>query len=132
MKNLYFLFGIMIVAEVCLLMIGIILTIRKSRNYILADIIIIILVSACIIVDIPTIKDVINKETTEIVAEYEGYVLAGHTPGAIIIKFKNAGKSYEISSPRLMKIHVDLEVGKTYKVTFFNNTKIIKEYELIE
>ena len=129
MKNLYFLFGIMLTVAVGLLIIGIICMVKKKF---LEGIVLTIFALGSVLLDIPTIKDVLTKETTEIIAEYEGYVLTGHTPGAIIIKFKKNQKSYELSSPRVMKIHVKLEEGKTYKITYFNNTKIIKEYELIE
>ena len=129
MKNLYFLFGIMLTVAIGLLIIGIIYMVKKKF---LEGIVLTIFALGSVLLNIPTIKDVLTKETTEIIAEYEGYVLTGHTPGAIIIKFKKNQKSYELSSPRVMKIHVKLEEGKTYKITYFNNTKIIKEYVLIE
>lgn len=34
--------------------------------------------------------------------------------------------------PIIIKTHVKMEVYKTYKIEYFNNTKVIKNYELIE
>ena len=78
------------------------------------------------------IKDITKQETTEITAVYIGYEKGSVDPGAWRLILKNEDETYKIISPIITKIHVKMEVGKTYKIEYFNNTKIVKDYKLIE
>jgi hypothetical protein len=81
---------------------------------------------------IATLASTKTSETTEITAVYVEYQKGSVDPGAWRLIFENENGTYKIISPIITKIHVKLEVGKTYKIEYFDNSKIIKKYTLIE
>lgn len=132
MKNLWYLFSVMIVIIIGLIIIGVVLYAKKEKHYILAEIIIIFGVIFLFVESIPYIKDIKRQETTILTAVYDEYQITSTSSPTAILIFKSNGKIYEIISPRIFKIHVKLESGKNYIVEYYNNTKIIKSYTLIE
>ena len=132
MKNLYFLFGIMIVLIIGLIIIGIVLYVKKEKHLILCEIFIICSVIFLSVESIPYIKDIKNQEVYVITAVYDEYQITSTSSPTVTLVFKSNGKSYEIISPLVFKFHVKLEPGKNYIVEYYSNTKIIKSYTLIE
>ncbi len=132
MKNLWYIFGISVFTFIGLIIIGIILYIKKDKHYIISEIIIIAALILFIFESIPYVKDITKQETTEITAVYVEYQKGSVDPGAWRLIFENENGTYKIISPIITKIHVKLEVGKTYKIEYFDNSKIIKKYTLIE
>lgn len=132
MKNLWYIFGISVFAFIILIITGIIFFIRKDKYYIISEIIIIAMWIFFIVESVPYIKDITKQETTEIIAVYVEYQKGSVDPGAWRLIFENESETYKIISPIITKIHVKMEVGKTYKIEYFDNSKIIKDYTLIE
>ena len=132
MENIWYIFGISVFAFIVLIIAGIIFFIRKDKHYILTEIIIVVMLLFLLVDSIPFIKDLTMHETTEITAVYVEYQKGSVDPGAWRLIFENENGTYKIISPIITKIHVKLEVGKTYKIEYFDNSKIIKKYTLIE
>lgn len=132
MKNIWCIFGVSVFTFIGLIIIGIILYIKKDKHYIISEIIIIAALIFYIFESIPYVKDITNQKTTEITAVYVEYQEGSVEPGAWRLIFENEGETYKIISPIITKIHVKMEVGKTYKIEYFDNSKIIKNYTLIE
>ena len=132
MKNIWYIFGISVFSFIVLIIADIIFYIRKDKYYILLEIIIIAMLIFLLVDSGPYIKDITKHETTEITVVYVEYQKRSVDPGAWRLIFENENGTYKIISPIITKIHVKLEVGKTYKIEYFDNSKIIKKYTLIE
>lgn len=132
MKNIWYIFGTIVVASVVLLTAAVIIFIKKEKCYILIDLILIATVVFCLILDIPYMKDLAKQETTEVIAVYVEYQTGNVHPGARRLFFENENNEFNLLAPVITKEHVKMEVGKTYKIEYFDNSKVIKDYELIE
>ena len=132
MKNIWYIFGAIVIASVVLLTAAVIIFIKKEKYYILIDLILIATVVFCLISDIPYMKDLAKQETTEVIAVYVEYQTGNVHPGARRLFFENENNEFNLLAPVITKEHVKMEVGKTYKIEYFDNSKVIKDYELIE
>ena len=132
MKNIWYIFGTVVIASVVLLTAAVIIFIKKEKYYILIDLILIATVVFCLISDIPYMKDLAKQETTEVIAVYVEYQTGNVHPGARRLFFENENNKFNLLAPIISKEHVKMEVGKTYKIEYFYNSKVIKNYELIE
>ena len=132
MKNIWYIFGTVVIMSVVLLTAAVIVFIRKEKYYILIDLILIATVVFCLILDIPYMKDIVKKETAEVIAVYVEYQTGNVHPGARRLFFENGEDEFNLLAPIITKEHVKMEVGKTYKIEYFDNSKVIKDYELIE
>lgn len=132
MENIWYIFGISIIAFIVLVITGIVLYIKKYKYYILSEIIIIAMLIFLAVDSIPYVKDTIKQETTEITAVYVEYQKGNVDPGAWRLIFENEKETYKIISPIITKNHVKLEVDKTYKIEYFKNTEIIKNFILVK
>ncbi len=131
MNNLLstFIFHMMLI--LILIIIGVSITIKKKKMYILSDIIIVILIASMLIIDIPLMKDLSQNETVEIVAVYVED--KGHQRGVgHHIIFKDGNKTVDFRVLRFTKIYNNLEIGKTYRIEYYINSKIIKNCVLVE
>ena len=132
MKNIWYIFGTVVIMSIVLLTAAVIIFIKKEKYYILIDLILIATVVFCLISDIPYMKDIANKETTEVIAVYVEYQTGNVHPGARRLFFENREDEFNLLAPVITKDCVKMEVGKTYKIKYFDNSKVIKDYELIE
>ena len=132
MENIWYIFGTVGIMSIFLLTAAVIFFIKKEKHYILIDLIIIATVAYCLISDIPYMKDLAKQETTEVIAVYVEYQTGNVHPGARRLFFENRNNEFNLLAPTITKIHVKMEVGKTYKIEYFDNSKIIKKYTLIE
>ena len=132
MENIWYIFGTVGIMSIVLLTAAVIVFIRKEKYYILIDLILIATVVFCLILDIPYMKDIAKKETAEVIAVYVEYQTGNVHPGARRLFFENGEDEFNLLAPIITKEHVKMEVGKTYKIEYFDNSKVIKDYELIE
>lgn len=132
MKNIWFIFGTVIITVVILLTASIIFFVRKEKYYILINLILMSVMVFCLISDIPYMKDILKQETTEVIAVYVKYQTGNVHPGARRLFFENEEDEFNLLAPIITKEHVKMEVGKTYKIEYFDNSRVIKNYELIE
>ena len=81
------------------------------------------------------IKDLTNRETTIVTAKYVRYLSSGREATRYTRKmiFTVGGEEIGLYAPILTKrkYYLEMEEGKRYKIEYFNHTKIIKCYELI-
>ena len=132
MKNIWYIFGISVFAFIVLIIAGIIFYIRKDKYYILSEIIIIAMLIFLLVDSAPYIKDITKHETTEITAVYVEYQKGSVDPGAWRLIFENEEDEFNLLAPVITKDCVKMKVGKTYKIEYFDNSRVIKNYELIE
>lgn len=132
MKNIWYILGIIIFAIIVSIIAGVIFLIRKDKYYIFCELILIFCLIFFSVKSVPFIKDITKQETTIITAVYVKYQKDSVYPGSWRLILENDCETYKIISPVITKIHVKMEEGKTYTVEYYNNTKIIKKYTLIE
>ena len=132
MKNFWIIFGIHIFTYIGFIVVGIVLYIKKGKYYIWELIIVIAALLFLTYESIPFVKDVVKQETTQFTAVYVEYQKGSVDPGAWRLIFESENERYKVISPIITKIHVKMEKGKIYQIEYFNNTKIIKSYKLIE
>ena len=132
MENIWYIFGTTVIMSIVLLPAAVIFFIKKEKHYILIDLIIIATEVFCLISDIPYMKDIVNKGTTEVIAVYVEYQTGNVHPGARRLFFENEEDEFNLLAPVITKDCVKMKVGKTYKIEYFDNSRVIKNYELIE
>ena len=132
MKNIWCIFGIVVIVAVILLIAAILIFIRRKKYYVLSGIFVLAMAAVLLVLDIPYIKDLAQQETTEVVAVYVKYQTGNVDPGAKRLFFKNGKNEFDLLAPTITKDCVKMKVGKKYKIEYFNNSKVIKKYELIE
>lgn len=105
----------------------------KKPNYHIPKIVFCV---ACIIAlfvyNIPIIKDLVEGETTVVVAEYSDFQSSNTRPGTRKVFFRANNKKYTLYIPTFTRDVAGLETGKIYEIEYFNNSKVIKSYEIIE
>ena len=106
--------------------------VKKEKYYIFSEIVIIALVLFCLISDIPYIKDISNQKTIEVTAVYVEYQRGNVHPGARRLVFENEEDTLNLLAPIITKDHVKMEPGKSYKIEYYINSKVIKDYTLIK
>jgi len=132
MINLWLIFGVTVIGILALIPIGIYLFKKKEKYYKLSLIVLIGLGLFCIISDIPYIKDIAKQETIEITAVYTEWHTNSPHPGARHLWFKSGGQEFRLLAPTITQEHINMEIGKRYRIEYFVNTNVIKSYELIE
>ena len=132
MENIWYIFGTTVIMSIVLLTAAVIFFIKKEKHYILINLIIIATEVFCLISDIPYMKDIVNKGTTEVIAVYVEYQTGNVHPGARRLFFENEEDEFNLLAPVITKDCVKMKVGKKYKIEYFVNSKVIKKYTLIE
>jgi hypothetical protein len=132
MENIWYIFGTVGIMSIVLLTAAVIFFIKKEEHYILINLIIIAIVVFSLISDIPYMKDLAKQETTEVIAVYVEYQTGNVHPGARRLFFENEEDEFNLLAPVITKDCVKMKVGKKYKIEYFNNSRVIKNYELIE
>ncbi len=130
MQNLWYIYGVMIFSWVCGICAAIHATIKKERFYILFDIIIVFLLIYTFISYIPYLQDLTQKETIEIEGVFDVYY--GNIRPEFDVYFETDSGREKVIIPKWAFILPELEEGKMYRIEYFKNTRVIKEYELIE
>lgn len=132
MPDIWYLFGFYIAIFIVFIATGIVYYIKKFKHYIFVEIFIIASLIFLTIYSFPYIKDIVEQETTEITAVYVDVQKGNGYPGARKLVLKNEDETYIIISSNFTKVPAKMEQGKTYKIEYYNNTKVIKNYILIE
>ncbi len=84
------------------------------------------------ILDIPLYKDMLEKGTKTVVAEYVEFQSSNTEPGTYKAYFKGNNGRFHVYVPIYTRDITKLEVGKTYEVEYFCYSQVIKEYKLLE
>lgn len=106
--------------------------VKKNKGYIIVTVIAFCMLALLFIHDFPYYQDLAQQETTVIVAEYTKFQSSNTKPGTRMLFFKNEdGQEFSLYIPTITRAVAKMETGKTYEVEFFNNSKVIKEYILV-
>ncbi len=132
MNNLWTLLGITIFVVVVSIGFVIYAFVTKTDYYILKSLFIIGLAIFFTITDIPYMEDVIEQETTTIIAEYHHFQPSNTRPGTRTLFFESQNGELRLLATTISRTVAYMEEGKTYEIEYFNNSKVIKEYRLIE
>jgi hypothetical protein len=84
------------------------------------------------ILEIPLYRDMIEKGTKTVVAEYVEFQSSNTDPGTYKAYFKGNHGRFHVYVPIYTRDIAKLEVGKTYEVEYFCYSQVIKEYKLLE
>lgn len=131
MNNLWICLTTIIVLILCSIGIVIYESIIKRDEHILKIIIFSLVAIFLVFAHIPYWQDAIENETTIIVAEYVEYQPGSFITGQRLFFVCEEGK-IELRAPTITRPIAYLKEGETYEIEYFNHSKVIKEYRLIE
>lgn len=90
------------------------------------------LIIALFVFDMPIYKDMVEKDTAIVTAEYIEFQTGSTLPCTRKAYFKSKSSRFYVYVPTWTRDIAKMEVGKTYEIEFFRNSNVIKEYRLIE
>lgn len=132
MTNIWLLLAISFVAYIIIIGFIIFNFIKKGKWYIVINLCMGFMLAWLIVSDLPYYKDLTTKDTTVIVAEYVKFQSSNTLPGTRMLIFINEhGQEISLYIPTITRAVAKMETGRTYEVEFFNNSKVIKEYVLV-
>lgn len=132
MNNLWTLLGITIFVVIVSIGYIIYACIVKPNYYIIQILFIACLAIFFVITDIPYIKDVIEQETTVVIAEYKHYQTGNTNPGTRRLFFETENGELDLLATTISGTVGYMEEGKTYEIEYYNNSKVIKEYREVK
>ena len=135
MKNIWIILGATLFLSAILIgTIIVFLFIKKKRKIleIIAQIFLIGIVIFCLSLTGPLWNDLEKQQTTQIVATYTKFENRGEFIGSRHLIFEYDGKELILESPKIARQQTKMEVGKRYKIEYFNNSKVVKTFELVE
>ncbi len=133
MWNIWYIYGLMILVWIGVIIVGIYITVTKEKGYIIWDLLLAVFFVYTFIVDIPYLQDLMYQETEEIIGVYDCYQKRNvGALNAFKLHFEIGDEEIELIAPRWAFIVPNMEEGRAYRVIFFKNTKVIKEFHLIE
>ena len=114
--------------------IGVILyeIIKKPKYFLLKIVVFLGLIVALLIFDIPIYKDMVEKSTNTVTAEYVEFQASNTLPCTRKAFFRGDGGQIYVYVPIFTRDIAKMEIGKTYEIEYFCNSHVIKEYKLFE
>ena len=106
--------------------------IKKNKYFRLKIVVFFSLIVALLIFDFPIYKDMIDKNTNTVIAEYVQFQSSNTLPCTRKAFFKSENGEFYVYVPIFTRDIAKIEIGKTYEVEYFCNSRVIKEYNLIE
>jgi len=106
--------------------------IKKPDYYWLKIIVFAGIIAFLIIFDIPRYKDVFEKETRRVVAEYVEFQASNTLTCTRKAFFKGEDGQFHVYVPVFTRDIAKMEIGKIYEIEYFCNSSVIKEYKLLE
>ena len=82
--------------------------------------------------DVPCYKDLCENETRTVEAEYVKFQTGSPVPYTRKAFFEGEDGRIYVYVPTLTRDVAKMEMGKTYEVEYFCNSRVIKEYRLVE
>ena len=105
---------------------------REKKHRLIGYILVVLAVGSIIIDTYPNFKDMICQETNEIEAIYLECHTKSKALGKETLIFKDDDTTYEIIISSLTSLPRRMEKGKTYKIEYYDNSKVLKSCVLIE
>ena len=133
MTNIWLLLSISFGAYITLIGVIIYNFIKKGKWYIITNIIAGFMLVFIMVSDLPYYKDLTEKNTTVVVAEYVKFQNTNTLYGTHMLFFTNEhGQEFSLYIPKVTRTVGKMKIGKTYEIQYFNNSKVIKEYILVD
>ena len=85
-----------------------------------------------IVTDFPYMQDLFEQKTTTEIAEFSHFQSSNTAPGTRKLFFKTEGNDLVLIVPTIARIVGNMEEGRIYEIEYFNNSKVVKEIQLIE
>lgn len=105
---------------------------RKPDYYVLKILFCMVCIIFLFVYDLPYLRDIVEQETTVTVVEYIDFQSSNTRPGSRKLFFENKNGRISLVTPTITRTVAQLEPGKTYEIEYFNHSKVIKSYKLIE
>lgn len=132
MKNIWAAMIPILVAAFVLIILIIINFIKKPKGYWVINIIFVILVIGTLIALKPYYQDITEKEIKVVEGKYVEY----YSKGSLVLCSENFIESpmgrVGINIPKICFREYNLQEGKTYRIEYFANTRIICSAEIID
>ena len=106
--------------------------INKSNYHCLKSVFLASLLVYFIITDIPYYKDMSKKETETVVAEYVRFQSSNTWPFTRTVFFEDESGELSVYFATYAREVGNMEEGAVYEVEYFCNSRVVKEYKLLE
>ena len=80
----------------------------------------------------PHYKDISQKQTEKVVAEYVRFQSSSTLPATHKAFFENESGKFSVYVPVYTRDIAKMEIGAVYEIEYFCNSHVIKEYKLLE
>ena len=104
----------------------------KPDYHILKTIAFVCMIIALLAFNVPYFQDMSEGETTVVVAEYVEFRSGNAPAGASKVFFIENGRQLKLFVPAIAGYAAKLQAGAVYEIEYFNHSKLIKSYRLIE
>ena len=106
--------------------------VHKGDFYFLKSVAFACIIIAMFLFYIPHMKDIVGQKTTVVTAEYIDYQDGNTAPCTLKVFFMINNRQIELIVPTFTRDVAKLEPGEIYEIEYFNNSKVIKSYKLVE
>ena len=103
----------------------------KPDYYVLKSIAFVCIAAVMFIFSIPYFQDLTENKTTVVVAEYKCFEHNSKV-GTRKVLFVKDGRTIELFVPGYARDVAKLQECQIYEIEYFDNSKVVKSYELIE
>ncbi|MBQ8427333.1 MAG: hypothetical protein IJX16_06220 [Clostridia bacterium] len=131
MSNFWVLFLIGIFCMLIGIVSVIMFLITKPKHYVSLTVFFTVATIGLVVLSRDFFVDLVEQKTTDIVAVYISYKGGGYTFGHQLIFENDEGEQISLYSPKSSRYPKKLQEGKVYKITYFNNTRIVKEFSIL-
>ena len=104
----------------------------KPDYHILKIIAFVCMIIALLAFNAPYFQDMAEGETTVVVAKYVEFRSGNAPAGASKVFFVENGRQFKLFVPAVAGYAAKLQEGAVYEIEYFNHSKLIKSYRLIE
>ena len=88
---------------------------------------------ALTILEIPIYKDMVERDSTTVIAEYVEFQSSSSLPCTRKAYFKtDENIRFYVYVPTWTRNIAKMEIGQTYEIEYFLNSRVMKSYRLVE
>ncbi len=107
--------------------------VKRPKYYGIQIVVFTALIVALTILEFPIYKDMVERDSTTVIAEYVEFQTSSTLPCTRKAYFKTGENiRFFVYVPTWTRDIAKMEVGRTYEIEYFRNSRVIKSYRLIE
>lgn len=107
--------------------------VKRPKYYGIQIVLFTVLIVALTILEIPIYKDMVERDSTTVIAEYVEFQSSSSLTCTRKTYFKtDENIRFYVYVPTWTRDIEKMEIGKTYEIEYFLNSRVIKSYRLIE